>query len=64
MDPRCLDFDHHFAEEDLYDMDDQGNYVPLSTQMDSRCTRCGTSMRDSLQEMVAEIKRILDGKAN
>jgi hypothetical protein len=45
-DPRCLNFDHHFDSEDLYDYDG------------------GKSMRESLHEMIAEMKQMLAGKMN
>jgi len=59
-DARCLEHDHHFADEDLYD--EYGE--PYPGQIEARCTRCGKSMRESLQEMCAEMRAILDRKVN
>ena len=60
MDQRCLQHDHHFDEDDLYDL--YGN--PWPDQIESKCTRCGTTMRQSLQAIADECRVMLAGHIN
>lgn len=57
MDPRCLEGDHHFSDEDLYDWDGR----PLENQWGAKCVRCGTTLEESLFALREELKRALDG---
>lgn len=58
---RCLEHDHHFSDLDLYD---EYTGDPLPNQMEAKCTRCGVTMRQSLQNMSAEINQLIEGKLN
>lgn len=52
-DLRCLQHDHHFPMEEMYDEDSE---EPLPTQMQARCTRCGITLQQSFQELLEEIE--------
>lgn len=56
IDKRCLEYDHHWDFEDLY-FDDGLDYMSRPDQLDARCTRCGVTMRDSIYQMIVEIKQ-------
>lgn len=66
MDTRCLEHDHHWLEDDLYDMSEDGGYVPASreTQLGAKCTRCGITMRESFKRIADECRTLLSGRLN
>lgn len=55
---RCLEHNHWFPEDELYDDDGE----PFPNQLDVCCKDCGITMRESLHRMMAECKQMMEGR--
>ena len=64
VDERCLQHYHHWNDEDLYFEDDFGANQPHPNQLEAHCTRCGVTMRESCQCLLAEIRQLMTGRIN
>lgn len=59
-DPRCVEFDHNFDMDEMYDPETREPYSP-EVQLASQCLRCGESLRESCERMSTALKQLVVG---
>ena len=53
MDARCFVGDHDFDTDDVYDLD-AGEFRSPEQQMRAKCIRCGQTLEESINLLLAE----------